>query len=312
MSPTRRGIAGLDDDDILPAADAAGAGTIPTQAEGVVAPLVAPSAPPVELAQGRPRPALTVADLPEPEETEATGDLSPDEEQLLSLCMRGIEQFKASWWVFAKAVANINSRRLYRKTHDSFEDFAQQVLGKSSKTLYEEIKAYPVGELLSARADTSFEGNSNNPSARADISKKAAAAWNPVTKTHGPEVVVQVHETIQDAAGRTLPHRELTGVITKFREQTQGADLSQEELLALGRELGTQLQNAPQGNSESTGADAALTGLRTAVDLLTRANRALAPAKVKQVLEEAPAEAAELLAEAEVLAVKIGNRVRVS
>ncbi|MEU4265597.1 hypothetical protein ACYCCF_30630 [Streptomyces argenteolus] len=171
----------------------------------------------VTFAQGRADKAMTLADLPDSVETpEASGDLNAEEEFILGLCMKGIRQFENAWWVMAKALANVNARRLYRKTHPSFEAFARDTLNKSRPMAYEEITAYAVGELASARADSSFEGNSNNVSTRADIGKKAAIALNPITKAYGPEVAVAVHETIVDASGKSVPVKALTGVVKQL------------------------------------------------------------------------------------------------
>lgn len=264
-----------------------------------------PNGQPVVFAQGRASKMITLADLPDPEETpEATGDLSAEEEAIFALCMQGIKQFESAWWVMGKSLANINGRRLYRKTHASFEEFAKEVFDKSRPTAYEEITSYRIGELLSARADKAFEGDSNDVSARADITigKKAAGALNTVTKDYGPEVSVAVHETIKDATGRELPVRELKGVIKRLPRK-KDEELSQEELMARARELASQ---APAAEPKSV--PSALDGIREAVARLEAAHRALAPSKVKQAIEEDPVETARLLEEAKKAAEQARNR----
>ncbi|GAA1930636.1 hypothetical protein [Streptantibioticus ferralitis] len=323
---SRPGIADLDDDDLE---EGAGASDVPSQGsspENVPAVLE-----PVKVAQGRPRPALTLADLPEPEETEAIGPLTAEEESLLQLCMRGIEQFENAWWVMGKSLANIKARRLYRKTHDSFEAFCWDNFRKSRATAYEEMTAYAVGELVSARADRSFEGNSNGVSARADrsfegnsngvsaradpaISKKAAAAVNTITQDYGADVSVAVVETIRDAAGKKVPVKVITGVVQKLPRKKE-QELTQEELTARAHELATaqaqaSLRNGEQERQADGAPGTAMASLHTALSQLKAAHLALAPAKVKQALEEAPEEAAELLADAEDTAVKAANRAR--
>ncbi|MEU1853763.1 hypothetical protein ABZ499_31985 [Streptomyces sp. NPDC019990] len=251
-------------------------------------------------AQGRPEKMMTLADLPEPIETpDAMGDLSEEEEQILALCMRGIQQFEDAWWVMGKAMANINNRRLYRKTHANFAAFAREVFNKSRPIAYEEMTSYAIGELLSARADKAFEGNSNGVSARADnpsIGKKAAGALNPITKDYGPEASVAVHETIKDATGKTVTVKAITGIVQQVPRK-EDKELSQDELTALVRELAanTQLDRGQQTAGKQA---SALEDLRSAVTHLEAAYRAMAPARIKKALEEDAGETAKILASA--------------
>ncbi|MFJ3594670.1 hypothetical protein ACIPSL_39945 [Streptomyces sp. NPDC090133] len=261
----------------------------------------------VPFAQGRPVKMMTLADLPEPIETpDAAGDLSEEEEQILALCMQGVQQFEDAWWVMGKSMANISSRRLYRKTHPSFEAFAQDVFKKSRPIAYEEMTAYAIGELLSARADRAFEENSNGVSARADspsIGKKAAGALNPITKDYGAETSVAVHETIKDATGKTVTVKALTGIVQQLPRKEE-RELSKDELTALAREVAA---NTPRTTPEKLAAASqptALDGLRNAVTQLEAAHRALAPANIKKALEEDPDEAAKILASAKAAADK--------
>ncbi|MDX2922272.1 hypothetical protein [Streptomyces sp. NE06-03C] len=208
-----------------------------------------------QFAQGRAERLLTCKDLPEPVETPtATGDLTDEEEQILALCMRGIKQFEDAWWVMGKAMANISSRRLYRKTHATFAEFAREVFQKSRPIAYEEMTSYAIGELLSARADKAFEEDSNGVSARADIpaiGKKAAGALNPITKDYGPEASIAVHETIKDATG-TVTVKTITGIVQQLPRKKEEA-LTQEELTARARKAA---EASVQQNDETD--DAAL------------------------------------------------------
>lgn len=246
-------------------------------------------------AQGRPEKMMTLADLPEPIETpDATGDLSDEEEQILALCMRGIRQFEDAWWVMGKAMANINNRRLYRKSHATFEAFAREVFKKSRPTAYEEMTSYAIGELMSARADI--------PS----IGKKAAGALNPITKDYGPETSVAVHETIKDATGQTVTVKAITGIVQQLPRK-EDKELSQDELTALVRELAAYTQHDQSQQAEDAQASA-LENLRSAVTHLDAARRALAPARVKAALEEDAEEAAKVLASARDAASKAAAR----
>jgi hypothetical protein len=273
-------------------------------------------------AQGRAEKMLTFADLPDPVETpDATGDLSQEEEEILSLCMQAFKQFENAWWVTAKGLANVNARRLYRKTHPTFEAFAKDVFNKSRPLAYEEMAAYPIGELLSARADKAFEGNSNDVSARADIpviGKKAAGALNPITKDYGAEVSVAVHETIKDTTGQSVPVKTITGVVQQIPRKEE-KELTQEELTALARELAAAQERngngseSQQGKSEKAAAPSetpALDALRAAVSELESAHRALAPSKIKKAIEEDPAKAAAVLADAKTAADKASTRAK--
>ncbi|MGW1044770.1 hypothetical protein [Streptomyces sp. NPDC002547] len=258
---------------------------------------------------------LTFADLPEPVETpEATGDLSEEEEQILALCMRGVKQFEDAWWVMGKAMANISARRLYRKTHTTFADFARDVFNKSRPIAYEEMTSYAIGELLSARADKVFEENSNGVSARADIpsiGKKAAGALNPITKDYGAETSVAVHETIKDTTGTTVTVKAITGIVQQLPRREE-KELTQDELTALARELAANTakpgSEGQQEQAHDEGTTVALDALRSAVTQLKAAHRALAPASVKKALEENPDESMKILASARETAVKAASR----
>ena len=264
----------------------------------------------VAFAQDRADKMMTLDDLPDPVETHAEGPLTEEEEAILELCMRGIKQFETAWWVMAKAMANINARRLYRKTHPTFEAFAKDVYDKSRPTAYEEITAYAVGELMSARADIPFESQSNGMSARADIGigKKAAIALNPITNDYGAEASVAVHETIQDATGKKATVKELKAVITQLPRKAD-KELSRDELTALAREAATGQTRPGTTPSGDENQAPAVAGLRTAVTQLEAAYRALTPAKIKQALEEAPDVAAELLAAASTTADAVRRRL---
>lgn len=272
----------------------------------------------VPFAQGRAEKMLTFEDLPDPVETpDAAGELSQEEEEILALCMQAFKQFENAWWVTAKGMANVNARRLYRVTHDTFEDFAQDVFNKSRPLAYEEMASYPIGELLSARADKAFEENSNGVSARADIpviGKKAAGALNPITSDYGAEVSVAVHETIKDATGTSTPVKAITGVVRQLPRKKE-KELTQEELTALARELATQQRGGnssgdQQGKPDknSAGKTPTVDALRTAVSELESAYRALAPAKITKAQEENASEVTKILAEAKTTASKAAKR----
>ncbi|MFD3503944.1 hypothetical protein ACFWWC_26415 [Streptomyces sp. NPDC058642] len=266
----------------------------------------------IPFAQGRPEKMMTLADLPEPIETpDATGDLSEEEEQILALCMRGVQQFEDAWWVMGKSMANINNRRLYRKTHANFESFAQDVFKKSRPIAYEEMTAYAIGELLSARADRVFEENSNGVSARADtpsIGKKAAGALNPITKDYGAETSVAVHETIKDATGKTVTVKAITGIVQQLPRKEE-RELTQDELTALVREVAANTSRADQEKPKTEGQPSALDTLRSAVTQLEAAHRALAPANIKKALEQNADETAKVLASAKTTADKAVARI---
>ncbi|MFG2833151.1 hypothetical protein ACGFWI_37895 [Streptomyces sp. NPDC048434] len=247
----------------------------------------------VTFAQGRAEKMLGFEDLPDPVETpEATGDLSSEEEGILALCMQAFKQFENAWWVTAKGMANVNARRLYRRTHPTFEAFAQDVFNKSKPLAYEEMASYPIGELLSARADIPV------------IGKKVAGALNRITTDYGAAVSVAVHETIKDATGKSVPVKTITGVVQQIPRK-EDKELTQDELTALARELVTKQQGSGSGGQQRTreggaaGSETpALDALRVAVSELESAHRALAPAKIEKAFAESSVETTKLLAEA--------------
>ncbi|MFF8919006.1 hypothetical protein ACF08M_38355 [Streptomyces sp. NPDC015032] len=164
---------------------------------------------------------------------------------------------------------------------------------------YEEMTAYAIGELLSARADA--------PS----IGKKAAGALNPITKDYGAETSVAVHETIKDATGKTITVKAITGIVQQLpREEEQ--ELTQNELTALVGEVAANPPRTGQENPKIEGRLSALETLRSAVTQLEAAHRALAPATIKKALEQDPDETAKVLASAKSTADKAAVRASAS
>jgi hypothetical protein len=92
---------------------------------------------------------LSLSDLPEPLEVkDREGDLDNEETAMLAQCRRALDQFAQAEAVAIKAMLVIRNRRLYRQTHATFEDFAQEVYERQRRWVNRQISRYLVTDAL--------------------------------------------------------------------------------------------------------------------------------------------------------------------
>lgn len=141
------------------------------------------------VAQGRDYDRVRLVDLPEPEDVgDKSGPLDPRETRLLGLCERAVDAWLDDAVLFAKAMANLRDRRLYRATHATFEAYVGERFAKGRQWAYREIERYEVTQALAL----SPTGDTAEPPELLPGAQAREVA--PVIAKYGPEVGREQYE----------------------------------------------------------------------------------------------------------------------
>jgi hypothetical protein len=166
---------------------------------------------PAPFAQGRAQPNLRLDDIPAPVETEATGPLDQDEVVLLGQCERALEELFTAERVAVRALANIRDRRLYRQSHDSFEDYVRERFDRGRLWAHRLIESLQVSEVLFPM------GNTLIPTTQ---SRELA----PVLREEGPEAVREVHEQAASQGPVTGKSLRLVRELARVKDEEEIVD----------------------------------------------------------------------------------------
>lgn len=91
--------------------------------------------------------APVVVDIPEPyDQPDATGELSTQERGHLAACEAALDVLRTAFWRAGKALAVINSARLYRESHATFEDYVTERWQMQRAQAYRLINAAAIAE----------------------------------------------------------------------------------------------------------------------------------------------------------------------
>ncbi|MGH3801826.1 MAG: hypothetical protein ACRDTD_17175 [Pseudonocardiaceae bacterium] len=96
----------------------------------------------------RPQP-FTPDLVPEPLEVEATGDLTAQETEDLTLCERAFVHADQAEWMRGKAAHAVRSRRLYRRDGRLWPEYCEEVLGESESEVNRRIQQWPLARAIS-------------------------------------------------------------------------------------------------------------------------------------------------------------------
>lgn len=141
------------------------------------------------MAQGRNYDRVRLEDLPEPVDVgDKAGALDTAETELLGLCERAVDAWLDDAVLFAKALANLRDRRLYRATHATFEAYVADRFGRGRQWAYREIERYEVAQALAL----SPRGDKDEP--RELLPSKHARELASTIKKHGAEVGREQYE----------------------------------------------------------------------------------------------------------------------
>jgi hypothetical protein len=132
---------------------------------------------------------LSVDQLPTPYDVPEgiRSPLSDKERTDLETCEQALHGFRKALIVAGKALEVINRGRLYRETHDRFEDYVLEVWGFKRAHAYRLIEEWPIAAACLPLGD---------------INEQQARALLPVWKTHGREAAVTLYRETRELAGQ--------------------------------------------------------------------------------------------------------------
>ena len=137
--------------------------------------------------------------LPAPYPATGDGQLSGSEHDDLAACETALENLRLAFWHAGKALQTIRDARLYRETHETFEDYVEQRWDMSRATAYRFIAAWPLAERLSPIGDKLTESH--------------VRELLPLADRHGQNAAVTVYSTVAEADGTQVTAKVLHGVV---------------------------------------------------------------------------------------------------
>lgn len=138
--------------------------------------------------------------LPDP--YEAIGDspnLIDTERRDLALAEAAVDALRVAFWAAGKALQLIRDARLYRGTHDTFEDYLTDRWDMQTSQAYRLIQAWPLAERLSPMGDK--------------INERQVRGLLPVATRHGQDAAVAVYRTVAETDGMRVTAGILDNVI---------------------------------------------------------------------------------------------------
>ena len=151
----------------------------------------APSARPTVISPGS---------LPDPYTATADGQLSDHEHADLAACEAAVDNLRVAFWAAGKALQVIRDARLYRGTHATFEDYAEQRWDVSRSQAYRLIDAWPLAERLSPMGDT--------------LNERQIRELLPLAGRHGQDAAVTVYRAVAETDGVQVTAAVLHGAVS--------------------------------------------------------------------------------------------------
>jgi hypothetical protein len=130
---------------------------------------------------------ITAAAIPEPHSPTGHGHLSPAEESDLATCEAAVDNLRLAFAAAGKALQVIRDARLYRATHDTFEDYADQRWDMSRAQAYRLIEAWPLAARLSPLGDK--------------LNERQVRELLPLAETHGQDAAATVYQAVAETDG---------------------------------------------------------------------------------------------------------------
>jgi hypothetical protein len=162
---------------------------LPASRQAAAAPAgAAPDAPPLPADQPPAAPgAFPAGAVPAPHSPTGHGQLSDSEEADLAVCEAALDNLRTAFTAAGKALAVIQAGRLYRATHDTFDDYVEQRWGIGKSQAYRLIEAWPLAERLSPIGERLTESH--------------VRELLPLAGRHGQDAAATVYQTVQEADG---------------------------------------------------------------------------------------------------------------
>jgi hypothetical protein len=157
------------------------AATVPDGAQPVLT--VVPEVPPSPAVPAD----ITGAAIPEPHSPTGHGELSARERDYLATCEAAIDNLRLAFAAAGKALQVIRDARLYRATHDTFEDYASQCWDLSRAQAYRLIDAWRLAVRLSPIGDK--------------LNERQVRELLALAETHGQDAAVTVYQAVTETDG---------------------------------------------------------------------------------------------------------------
>jgi hypothetical protein len=129
--------------------------------------------------------AITAAAIPEPHSPAGHGQLSPAEESSLATCEAAVNNLRLAFAAAGKALAVIQSARLYRGEYGTFEEYVETRWDMSRAQAYRLIEAWRLADRLSPMGDK--------------INERQVRELLPLAGRHGQDAAATVYQVVQDA-----------------------------------------------------------------------------------------------------------------
>jgi hypothetical protein len=134
--------------------------------------------------------AVLAVNLPVPHEALSDGALLMDEERRdLAACELAVDHLRVAFWAAGKALQVIRDGRLYRETHETFEDYVSERWEMSRRQAYRLIEAWPLAE----RIGVCPIGHT--------VTESQVRELLPVARKHGEDVAAGVYQAVAEAEG---------------------------------------------------------------------------------------------------------------
>lgn len=130
---------------------------------------------------------ISPGSLPDPYTTTADGQLSEREHADLATCEAALDNLRVAFWAAGKALQVIRDARLYRDTHGTFEEYAEQRWEISRSQAYRLMDAWPLAERLSPIGDK--------------LNESQIRELLPLASRHGQDAAVTVYQAVAEADG---------------------------------------------------------------------------------------------------------------
>ena len=144
--------------------------------------------------------AISPGSLPDPYTATADGQLSDHEHADLAACEAAVDNLRVAFWAAGKALQVIRDARLYRGTHATFEDYAEQRWDVSRSQAYRLIDAWPLAERLSPMGDT--------------LNERQIRELLPLAGRHGQDAAVTVYRAVAETDGVQVTAAVLHGAVS--------------------------------------------------------------------------------------------------
>jgi hypothetical protein len=130
---------------------------------------------------------IAASSIPEPHSLAGDGQLSPAEEADLAMCEAALDNLRVAFWAAGKALQTVRDARLYRGSHDTFEEYVEQRWDMSVRQAYRLIAAWPVAERVSPVGPA--------------LTESQVRELLPVADSHGPEAAAVVYQAVAETDG---------------------------------------------------------------------------------------------------------------